>query len=76
MALVEEAYIGQPRDVEFAERQISSFFVDGLLHDKLKMKIIRDNPAMTEQDLISRYGIKHSFGYRRSIRRESSTYGS
>ncbi|CAG2232497.1 CNBP [Mytilus edulis] len=67
MALVAEAYIGQPRDVEPVERQIIGFFVDGLLLDKLKMKIMRDNPAtleaaitlaMTEQNLITRFGLR------------------
>ncbi|CAC5378563.1 unnamed protein product [Mytilus coruscus] len=45
IASVKEAYIGQPQDVEPMERQIIGFFVDGLLHDKLKIKIMHDNLA-------------------------------
>lgn len=59
VALVEEAYISQPRNVEPLERQVIGVLVNGLLHDKLKLKIMSAYPAtldaainlaMTEQN--------------------------
>lgn len=67
LSLVEEAFAGQPRGVPAIERQIVGFFIDGLLHDYLKMKVMRENPetleaavacAMREQNLRTRFDLR------------------
>ena len=42
LSLAEEAYDNQGRDA--IERQLIDIFVDGLLNDQLKLKILRDQP--------------------------------
>ena len=60
LSLAEEAFTGQNGGVAAIERQLVWFFIDGLAHDNLKMKVMRENPAtlqaavgsaMTEQNL-------------------------
>ena len=67
LTLAEEAYRDQPGGVEANERQLVVFFIDGLLHDYLKMKVMRDNPvslqeavnsAMAEQNLRKRFDLR------------------
>ena len=68
LTLAEEAYrADQPGGVEAIERQLGEFFIDGLLHDYLKMKVMRDNPvslqnvvnsAMAEQNLRKRFDLR------------------
>ena len=38
LTLAAEAYIDQPGGFEAIERQLVGFFIDGLMHDYLKMK--------------------------------------
>ena len=60
-----EALTGQNGGVAAIERQLV-FFVDGLAHDYLKMKVMRENPAtlqagvasaMNEQNLRNRFNL-------------------
>ena len=47
MALGDEAF---PHQVHAAtDQQLIGFFIDGLLHDYMKMKVMRDNPATLQQ---------------------------
>ena len=59
-ALAQEAFAGQQGGQAAVEGQMVGFFIDGLHHDYLKMKVMRDNPdkfqnavtiAMNEQNL-------------------------
>ena len=50
LALSEDAFDGQAADRY--DRQMIGFFIDGLFHDYMKMKIMRDNPR-TLQDAIT-----------------------
>ena len=57
-----------PSHVKMAiERQLVGFFIDGLAHDNLKMKVMRENPAtlqaavafaMTEQNSRKRFNLR------------------
>lgn len=67
LTLAEEAYVGQPGGLQAIERQLVGFFIDGLLHDYLKMKVMRENPvnlqaavtvAMSEQNLRKRFDLR------------------
>ena len=67
LALAEEAFEGQDGDMRLIERQLIGFFIDGLTHDFLKIKVMRDNPetlqdavrsAMNEQNLRSRFNLR------------------
>ena len=60
LSLAEKAFTGQNGGVAAIERQLVGFFVDDLVHDYLKMRVMRQNPAtlqaavasaMTEQNL-------------------------
>ena len=41
LSLAEEAFTGQNAGVAAIERQLVGFFVDGLVHDNLKMRVMR-----------------------------------
>ena len=65
-ALVQEPFSGQQGGLGSVESQIIDFFVDGLHHDFLKMKVMHDNPntfqgavttAMNEQNLCRRFNL-------------------
>ena len=43
-AMAQEAFAGQQGGLGAVERQMICFFVDGLYHDFLKMKVMCDNP--------------------------------
>ena len=67
LVLAEEAFIGQGGNV--IERQLIDTFVEGLISDQLKLKILRDNPdtlqgaigiATNEQNLRARVGLTHT----------------
>ena len=67
MALAEEAFEGQAEGLQTVETQLIGFFIDGLAHDYLKMKVMRDNPntlgaavasAMGEQNLRKRFELR------------------
>ena len=69
LALAEEAFVGQPGGLPAVETQLIGFFIDGLAHDFLKMKVMRDNPntlaaavasAMGEQNLRKRFELRAS----------------
>ena len=65
-ALAREAFTGQQMGLGTVESQMIGFFVDGLYHDFLKMKVMHDNPntfqgavtaAMNEQNLCMRFNL-------------------
>ena len=67
LSLAEEAFTGQNAGVAAIERQLVGFFVDGLVHDYLKMRVMRENPAtlqaavgyaMTEQNLRKKFNLR------------------
>lgn len=67
LTLAEEAYLGQPGGIQAVERQLVGFFIDGLLHDTLKLSVMRNNPvalqaaidvAMAEQNLRTRFSLR------------------
>ena len=67
LSLAEEAFTGQNGGVAANERQLVGFFIDGLAHDYLQMKVMRENPAtlqaaiasaMTEQNLMKRFNLR------------------
>ena len=67
LSLAAEAYVGQPGGLQGVERQLVGYFIDGLFHDYLKMKVMRDNPvnlqaavtsAMAEQNLRKRFELR------------------
>ena len=67
LSLAEEAFAGPNGWVAAIERQLVWFFIDGLAHDNLKMKVMRENPAtlqavvasaMTEQNLRKRFNLR------------------
>ena len=67
LALSEEAFAGQQGGVQSVETQLIGVFVDGLMYDYLKMKVMRDNPqtlaaavnsAMTEQNMRKRFELR------------------
>ena len=67
LSLAEEAFTGQNGGVAAIERQLVGFFVEGLVHVYLKMKVMRENPAtlqaavgsaMTEQNLRKKFNLR------------------
>ena len=65
-ALAQEAFAGQQGGLGAVESQIIGFFVDGLYHDFLKMKVIYNNPntfqgavttVMNEQNLCRMFNL-------------------
>ena len=65
--MAEEAFTGQNGGVAAIERQLVWFFIDGLAHDNLKMKVMRENTAtlqaavgsaMTEQNLRTKFDLR------------------
>ena len=76
-ALAQEAFSTQQGGLAAVENQMIGFFTDGLYHDFLKMKVMRDNPttfqnavtvAMNEQNLRQRFNLRSSSDA--SIRKE------
>ena len=68
-ALAQEAFAGQQGGLGAVEVQMIHFFVDGLYHDFLKMKVTCDNPntfqgavtaAMNEQNMHRRFNLHHT----------------
>ena len=66
-ALAQEAFANQQGALAAVENQMIGFFVDGLHHDYLKMKVMRENPdkfqtavtvAMNEQNLRQRFNLR------------------
>lgn len=77
LTLAEEAFTGQNGGIAAIERQLVGFFIDGLAHDYLKMKVMRENPAtlqaavtstMNEQNLRKRFNLR--VGRAETFRRE------
>ena len=67
LSLAEEALAGQNGGVAAIVRQLVGVFMDGLVHDYLKMRMMRANPAtlqvavasaMTEQNLRKRFNLR------------------
>ena len=68
LAIVEDAFQGQDHaDLAAIERQLVGFFIDGLVYDYLKMKVMRENPdrlqaavhiAMNEQNLRRKFNLR------------------
>ena len=65
--MAEEAFTGQNGGVAAIEKQLVGCFVDGLVHDYLKMRVMRENPAtlqaavasaMSEQNLRKRFNLR------------------
>lgn len=72
LSLAEEAYQNQGGDA--VERQLIDIFVDGIIYDNLKMKILRDQPdtlqgaiaiATNEQNLRTRVQMSHGSAQRK-----------
>ena len=72
LALARDAFQGQDGNNVAVERQLIGFFVDGLHHDYLRMKVMRDNPdnfqqavraALNEQNLRKRFQIRSGREY-------------
>lgn len=66
IALGDDAFLGQPADVK--DRQLVGYFIDGLYHDYMKMKVMRENPvtlqlavdiATREQNLRKRFNFRN-----------------
>ena len=66
-SLAQEAFASQQGGLAAVENQMIGFFVDGLMYDYLKMKILRENPntfqaavtvAMNEQNLRKRFDLR------------------
>ncbi|MCG8078458.1 MAG: hypothetical protein JAY75_19735, partial [Candidatus Thiodiazotropha taylori] len=49
LALARDAFDGQDANQVGVQRQLIGFFIDGLYHDHLRFKVMRDNPATFEQ---------------------------
>ena len=67
LSLAEEAFTCQNGGVADTERQLVGFYVDGLVHDNLKMRVMRGNPAtlqaavvsaMSEQNLMKKFNLR------------------
>lgn len=67
LTMAEEAFVGHNGDLIVIERQLIGFFIDGLAHDFLKMKVMRENPdtlqaavrsATNEQNLRTRFNLR------------------
>ena len=68
LAIAEDAFQGQDQaDLAAIERQLVGFFIDGLVYDYLKMKVMRENPdrlqaavhiAMNEQNLRRKFNLR------------------
>lgn len=67
LQLAEEAYLNQSGGVQAIERQLVGFFIDGLLHNYLKLAVMRQNPdnlstavdiASTEYNLRQRFDLR------------------
>ena len=82
LTLATDAYEGQDGGLGAADMQLVGFFVDGLAHDFLKMKVMRENPAtfqgavsaaMKEQNLRKRFNLRTNYDEdRRAFPRQSS----
>ena len=67
LALAEEAYANESSGAKIIDRQLVGFFIDGLYHDYLKLKVMRENPdnfqtaiqiAQNEQNLRKRFDLR------------------
>ncbi|KAK6180520.1 hypothetical protein SNE40_012661 [Patella caerulea] len=67
LSLANKAYSSAEILLEPVQRQLVGYFITGLLDDRLKLKLIRDNPktlqeatvsAMTEQNLQARFALR------------------
>lgn len=67
LALARDAFEGQDGNNVAVERQLIGFFADGLHHDYLRIKVMRDNPttfqqavrsALNEQNLRKRFQLR------------------
>ncbi|MEW8543127.1 MAG: hypothetical protein AB2693_06290 [Candidatus Thiodiazotropha sp.] len=67
LALARDAFEGQDGNNNAVERQLIGFFADGLYHDYLRIKVMRDNPttfqqavrsALNEQNLRKRFQLR------------------
>lgn len=66
--LTEQALAGQPLQVQHAvETQLVGYFIDGLLHDHLKMKVLRLNPPTLDEAVncaIQEHNLRKRFNLR------------
>ena len=53
LSVAEEAFTGQNGGVATIERPLVGFFVDGLVHDYLKIRVMRENPATLQTAVAS-----------------------
>jgi hypothetical protein len=67
LAIAEDAYACMDVSTAAIERQLIGFFTDGLVHDELKLCVMRDNPAtlkravevaMAEQNIRKRFDFR------------------
>ena len=67
LSLSEEAYVNDPSAAKIIDSQLIGFFIDGLYHDYLKLKVMRENPdsfkqaieiAQNEQNLRKRLNLR------------------
>lgn len=68
LALAEDAFLGQMGDA--VQTQLVGFFIDGLAHDYMKMKVMRENPA-TLQAAIAVATAEHNLRKRFDLRTSS-----
>ena len=47
--IARDAFEGHDRNQIAVQTQLIGFFVDGLFHDHLQLKVMRDNPATFEE---------------------------
>jgi len=81
LTLAVDAYEGMAGGLNAADIQLIGFFVDGLAHDYLKMKVMRENPqnfqaavasAMREQNLRKRFNLRAGYDEDKSSRQYAS----
>ncbi|BFZ00708.1 hypothetical protein BsWGS_03747 [Bradybaena similaris] len=67
IALAEDAFVGQDMSNDCIDKLLIGFFVDGLQHNSLKFKLLRENPstlgaaietALKEENLMRRYQLR------------------
>lgn len=82
LEVAREAYQGQAGGLDNAQRQLIGFFIDGLLYDALKIKVMRDNPntlagaltsAQNEQNIRKRIAMRSGLRQGRPDLREGGT---
>ncbi|MCG7874780.1 MAG: hypothetical protein N0C90_00440 [Candidatus Thiodiazotropha endolucinida] len=74
LALARDAFAGQDPTLDAVQRQLIGFFVDGLHHDYLRIKVMRESPAtfeaavksaLNEQNLRKRFHLRSGREYGR-----------